>query len=364
MLEIKGKYTTARVYTDIIEDEAKHQIETLCSEEFMRDVSVAIMPDVHAGKGCTIGTTLVIKDKVVPNLVGVDIGCGVEVACLGKVDIDFNKLDNVIRKHIPGGVNIRKFPHPMGKDIPLHALRCSGNLGIDRANLSIGTLGGGNHFIEINENSEGVKFLCIHSGSRNIGNKLAMEYQAIANKKNSSKVNEKSLAYLEGVDFDNYIHDMKIIQEYASINRMAMVSVIAEEMGFNIEYQFNTIHNYIDTENMILRKGAVSARRGEKLLIPINMRDGSLICEGLGNPNWNYSAPHGAGRLMSRTQSKKAISINEFRESMKGIYSTTVSTSTLDEAPMAYKSIENIINNIGETAIILDHIKPIYNFKA
>ncbi|MEG2338407.1 MAG: RtcB family protein [Clostridium sp.] len=363
MIEIKGRVTTARVYTDIIEEEARRQIETLCSEEFMKGVSVAVMPDVHAGKGCTIGTTLYIKDKVVPNLVGVDIGCGVITACLGKVDIDFNKLDSVIREHIPTGVNIRKTPHPMASKVALNTLRCTGDLKIDRAELSIGTLGSGNHFIEINESRDGVKFLCIHSGSRNIGNRLAQYYQEVANSKNSNKVQDKSLAYLEGEDFYNYIHDMKIIQEYANINREAMASVITEKLGLNIEYQFNTVHNYIDTDNMILRKGAVSAKKGEKLLIPINMRDGSLICEGLGNSNWNYSAPHGAGRLMSRTQSKKNISMDEFMNSMKGIYSTTVSSSTLDEAPQAYKPIENITSNIGETAKVIDHIRPIYNFK-
>ncbi|MEG0371478.1 MAG: RtcB family protein, partial [Clostridium sp.] len=338
MFEINGKYATASVFASTIDDSATIQIRELCNEKFMKGSNIAIMPDVHAGMGCTIGTTLTITNKVVPNLVGVDIGCGVITLCLSKVEIDLNRLDNIIRKFIPSGKNIRVKPHKFVKNIKLEDLKCRDIVNINRAELSLGTLGGGNHFIEINKSDDEEIFLCVHSGSRHLGVETAQYYQALAVKKHSNDVNLPSLAYLDGDDFHDYIHDMKIIQEYASLNREAIAYKILEELEIKPQYQFNTIHNYIDTDRMILRKGAVSAGKNDMLLIPINMRDGSLICRGLSNPLWNYSAPHGAGRLMSRTESKKNISLKDFKESMKGIYSTTVSNSTLDEAPMAYKS--------------------------
>ncbi|KMT22211.1 RNA-splicing ligase RtcB [Clostridium cylindrosporum] len=364
MIEIKGKYANARVYTDNIDESAKIQIRELCDEVFMEGQRVAVMPDVHAGKGCTIGTTITIKDKIVPNLVGVDIGCGVITAKLSSTNISLDKLDNIIKRSVPSGHNIRKTSHSYLSDINLKALKCRGIVNLKRAELSLGTLGGGNHFIELNRDDSNNIYLCIHSGSRHLGCEVAQYYQRKAIKTHGGDVNLSSLAYLDGEDFHDYIHDMKIVQEYANLNRRAMVNSILKGLNLEVVDEFNTIHNYIDTESMILRKGAVSARKGERLLIPINMRDGSLICKGLGSSEWNYSAPHGAGRLMSRTESRKNISIDEFLYSMKGIYSSTVSIATIDEAPMAYKSMEEIVKNIKDTVEIISIIKPIYNYKS
>ncbi|NLM74521.1 MAG: RtcB family protein [Clostridiaceae bacterium] len=366
MIEIKGKYNTAKVFTDNLEGEAKAQILELCNQEFVKDSIIRIMPDAHAGAGCTIGTTMTITDKIVPNLVGVDIGCGMETIKLKQKEIDFEKLDNVIYDYIPSGFNIRKTPHKYAENIELKNLVCKKHVDLQRARLSIGTLGGGNHFIEVNQDSNGALYLVVHSGSRHLGKQVAEYYQELGYRelvRKNIKLN-KSLAYVEGKSFKNYLNDMKIVQQYAVYNRKAMVDEIINRMGFEIEDQFTTIHNYIDMDSMILRKGAISARKGERVLIPINMRDGSLICIGKGNKDWNYSAPHGAGRIMSRRQAKKIISLEEFKETMKGIYSTTVSRATLDECALAYKPMEEIIENIQDTVEIVDIIKPLYNFKA
>jgi RNA-splicing ligase RtcB len=356
------------------------------------------MPDVHAGKGCTIGTTMTITDKVVPDMVGVDIGCGMETIYLGKIDVDFNKLDNVIRTHIPCGRDVRRTPHNFNSKIFLEALRCFDYVNISRANHSIGTLGGGNHFIEIDKDDEENLYLVIHSGSRHLGKEVAAFYQqeglfalnnvahhqiteTIARLKAEGRTSEinstikemkrmhkvlkaNPFSYVEGKLFDDYINDMKLTQQFALLNRKAIADVILEKMNWTALESFSTIHNYIDTDNMILRKGAVSAQKGEKLLIPINMRDGSLICIGKGNPDWNYSAPHGAGRIMSRKQAFTNLSLDEYKKSMENVFSTCVNEDTLDESPMSYKNMDEIVSNISPTADIIKIIKPIYNFKA
>lgn len=400
MIEINGKYNKAICYTPELEKAAEGQIKAVCDREEFAGCKIRIMPDVHAGLGCTIGTTMTITDKVVPGMVGVDIGCGMETVRIAEKEIDFEKLDALIRSKIPSGMDIRDVPHPFIDEIDLEELRCAKHVKLERARRSIGTLGGGNHFIEIDKGENGDLFIVVHSGSRHIGNEVAKYYQeegfkalcgnadfqiakAIEKLKTEGRFTEiqktveklkeqkqtinsipKDLAYVFGGLFDDYIHDMKIIQKFAMLNRKAMTEVIINGMGLTETERFTTIHNYIDTDSMILRKGSVSARKGEKLLIPINMRDGSLICTGKGNPEWNFSAPHGAGRLMSRKQAFESLSLDEYKEEMEGIFTTCVGNATLDEAPMAYKNIDEIIEQIEPTAEIIERIKPVYNFKA
>ena len=398
MLILNGKYASAKVFTDVIEQDAVTQIIKLCNQPMSEGSQIRIMPDVHAGAACTIGTTMTINDKAVPNLVGVDIGCGMETIRLKEKHIEVQQLDKLIYSKIPSGFSIREKEHRYTQKIDLAQLYCIEHINYDRAMLSLGTLGGGNHFIEADKGSDGSIYIVIHSGSRHLGVETAKYYQKEAyNRLNKSsdidlkpiiekmkaegkakqieselkklkntKITSvpKDFAYAENELFSQYIHDMKIVQEYAMLNRQAMMDEIIKGMGLHVTERFTTIHNYIDTENMILRKGAVSAQKGEKLIIPINMRDGSLICTGKGNPDWNCSAPHGAGRLMSRSQAKNSFTVSEFKKQMNGIYTTSVSSATLDECPMAYKPIEAITDNIGDTAEITDIIKPIYNFKA
>ena len=398
MIILNGKYNSAEVFTENIDNQAIAQIIALCSQPFSAGSKIRIMPDVHAGSGCTIGTTMTITDKVVPNLVGVDIGCGMETAVLKEKHIELQKMDKLIYEKIPSGFEIRQKPHRFAEKIDLSELYCIEHINPVRAELSIGTLGGGNHFIEADKGSDGKIYIVIHSGSRHLGVEVAKYYQNEAyrrlNKSSAKEVQElidrlkaegrerqiqqelkklvntkrtdvpKHLAYTEGELFSHYIHDMKLVQKFAEINRQAMMTEIIKGMGLHITESFTTIHNYIDTDSMILRKGAVSAQKGERLLIPVNMRDGSLLCTGKGNADWNYSAPHGAGRLMSRSEAKESFTVSEYKKQMKGIYTTSVNSGTLDECPMAYKSIEDIVNNIGDTVEINDIIKPIYNFKA
>ena len=359
---------------------------------------IRIMPDVHAGKGCTIGTTMTIRDKIVPGMVGVDIGCGMETVRLAEKEIDFAALDELIRREIPCGQNIRKEEHSLNDEINLYQLRCAPYVSIERAKRSIGTLGGGNHFIEVDRGENGELYLVVHSGSRHLGTQVCQYYQdqgrfamwggarhqidaLIAEYRAAgrwqeiqSAINElrkehpisvpKDLAYVEGKLFDDYIHDMRITQHFAVLNRKAMTDVILRGMGLTKVEEFTTIHNYIDTEKMILRKGSVSAEAGEKLLIPINMRDGSLICIGRSNEEWNCSAPHGAGRIMSRKQAFAQLSMDEYAVEMEGVWSSCVVKETLDESPMAYKPIDEIVSEIGPTAEIVERIRPVYNFKA
>ena len=366
MIELHGKYNTAKVFTDNAEASAISQIQHLLEQEFIADSKIRIMPDTHAGMGCTIGATMTITDKIVPNLVGVDIGCGMETVLLKDKHVELGQLDKAIHQYIPSGFCIRTTPHHFNDDIDLTTLCCAKNVGLDRASLSIGTLGGGNHFIELDKDDNDQLYLVVHSGSRNLGKQVCDYYQnAAANNLNrTGKGADRVLAYLEGSLFNNYLHDMAIIQQYADLNRKAIVRELEKRVKFKIIEQFSTIHNYIDLTAMILRKGAISAQKGERVLIPLNMRDGSLICIGKGNADWNYSAPHGAGRIMSRTVAKESITLSQFEKAMKGIYSSTVSRATLDEAPFAYKPAEDIMTNIGDTVEILKTIKPLYNFKA
>lgn len=381
-----------KIFADIFEQEAYDQIKRLANFEAYKDSEIRIMPDAHAGKGCTVGTTMTIKDKVSPSLVGVDICCGVLTVKINTNRIYFWELDNVIKEFIPHGFNVRKHPlhlHHLGK------LKCHKHVDKDRALLSIGTLGGGNHFIEVNySEKDKCHYLVIHTGSRNLGSQVCKYYQDLAWKelkhhrydrdeliaklkeegrekeissqlKNLSPINiPKELAYLQGEAFYDYIEDMKYLQNYAFSNRTTIADIITSQMRWEPVDAFDTVHNYIDTDRMILRKGSVSANEGERLIIPINMRDGSLICIGKGNEDWNYSAPHGAGRILSRSKAKENLDMDVFYNSMKDVYTTSICEATLDEAPQAYKPIEGIREAIKDTVTITDEIKPVYNFKS
>ena len=388
-----------KIFTKNIEEKALQQIQTLIEQPAFSDCKVRIMPDVHAGAGCVIGFTADLGEKVIPNIVGVDIGCGMLTVELGEIDIDYALLDNVIRKHIPSGMNVRDFPAVQFSDIEnlfcIESIKC-----IDRIKCSIGTLGGGNHFIEIDEDEQGGKYLVIHTGSRNLGKQVAEHYQNIAIstlcgkdklreeqqriieefkksgrqseiqgaiaelRKNFSCDIPKELCYLTGQNRYNYLHDMDICQQFACKNREVIANVIIDSMGLHPVRRFETIHNYIEIETNMVRKGAISAKDGELLLIPISMRDGCIIGSGKGNPDWNYSAPHGAGRIMSRNKARETITLDEFEKSMNGIFTTSISAETIDESPMAYKPMEEILQNIGDTVSVEKIIKPVYNFKA
>ena len=398
MMEIKGQVNTAVCFAKVIEDEAIEQIRRMCDYEFTADSQIRIMPDVHAGKGCTIGTTMTVKDKAVPNIVGVDIGCGMYTVNLGQVEIDMEQMDAAAH-FIPSGLNVwegRK------EHFDLLGLRCYRGLkDAKRLERSLGTLGGGNHFIEIDQAADGTKYLVIHSGSRNLGKQVAEFYQRLAIELNKGKEeyfakrdaliaeykaagrrNEiqdalkalkweareatipEDLCFVYGQYLEDYLHDVEICQRFARRSRELMAEIILQRLGIEAIDAFHTIHNYIDTDEMILRKGAIAAHRGEKVLIPINMRDGSVLAIGKGIPDWNYSAPHGAGRIMSRTAAKEQLDLDEYRREMEGIYTTSVNEATLDEAPMAYKSLSDIIDVISESVDVIEVLKPIYNFKA
>lgn len=390
-----------KIFTQNIEPEALNQIHTLMKQPAFTDCKVRIMPDVHAGAGCVIGFTADLGDKVIPNIVGVDIGCGMLTVELGQIDIDLSALDSIIHEHIPSGRNVRE---SRSIHFDLTGLRCYRELrDSKRLERSIGTLGGGNHFIEIDIDEDGNKYLIIHTGSRNLGKQVAEYYQSlaveimqgkdklyemqeqlIADYKAQGRKSEiekaikelhrkfnpnslgipKELCYLTGKYREDYLHDMEICQRYAVLNRNAIAATILDVMGWKSLGGFETIHNYIEIETNMVRKGAISAKAGELLLIPINMRDGCIIGRGKGNEDWNFSAPHGAGRIMSRNKAKELVSLAEFEKSMEGIFTTSVSQSTIDESPMVYKPIEEIVSNIADTVEIVKIIKPIYNFKA
>lgn len=396
MIELRGRYGEAKVFTDVVDSESISQVIELLNQPYSENSRIRMMPDIHAGAGCTIGTTMTITDKVCPNLVGVDIGCGMETIRIKESFIEPQALDKLIRREIPSGFSIRSKEHRFAKEIELERLICAKQVDIAKAYKSIGTLGGGNHFIEADKDDEGNIYIVVHSGSRHLGLEICKHYQKAgfdALNSRKSEVNEivarlkaegreseiqktllamgapsvhipKELAYVEAHLMDAYLHDMAIAQEFARLNRMAMIDTIEKGLKLHVVEQFTTVHNYIDIESMILRKGAVSARVGEKLLIPINMRDGSLICIGKGNADWNYSAPHGAGRLMSRSEAKAQFTLSEYKKQMEGIYTTSVGRGTIDECPMAYKNMDDIVDNITPTAEIVKVIKPIYNFKA
>lgn len=410
MFELSGKYNTCKIFTDNCDNETISQLTDLLNQESVKGSKIRIMPDTHAGKGCVIGTTMTLQDKVIPNLVGVDIGCGMLAIKLKEKEIDLKLLDEVINEYIPAGFEIHESPVSRS-----FADKIIAPVDVDKAFKSLSSLGGGNHFLEIDRDSRGNLWLVVHTGSRHLGIEVCEYYQNRAYEKlqesakggslkqlinstiselktahrekeiskqiekikadyereNNTKV-PRELAYLTGQDFDDYIHDMQLTQQHAAINRKCIADTIITKMDLHPvskdccydEDYFDTIHNYIDCDNMILRKGSVSAELGEWLIIPMNMRDGSLICIGKGNPDWNYSAPHGAGRIMSRSQAKDRVNLDDFEESMKGIYSTSVCESTIDESPFVYKPMQEIIDNIKDTVEIIDIIKPIYNFKA
>ena len=400
MLEIKGKVNTAICYANIIEDEAIEQIRRMCDYDFTQGSKIRIMPDVHAGKGCTIGTTMTVIDKAVPNIVGVDLGCGMYTVNLGKIEPDLEKLDEACH-YIPSGMNVWEGRQ---ERFDLEKLHCYRELkDSKRLERSLGTLGGGNHFIEVDAASDGTKYLVIHTGSRNLGKQVAEIYQKLAVElnrgmedyfkmrdeiirtyKEQGRRNEiqaalkeiawkkangptsipEDLCFLYGTYFEDYMADVEICQQFAKRNRELIAEVILNRCGLTAVEAFHTIHNYINTDEMILRKGAIAAHKGEKVLIPINMRDGSVLAVGKGNPDWNYSAPHGAGRVMSRSKAKETLSMEAYKKAMEGIYTTSVNEDTLDEAPMAYKSLDDIIDVIAETVDVIEVIKPIYNFKA
>lgn len=400
MFEIKGKVNTAICYAKVVEDGAVEQIRRMCDYKLTEGSRVRIMPDVHAGKGCTIGTTMTVTDKACPNIVGVDIGCGMYTVKLEDTGLDFEKIDEACH-YIPSGMSVWE---GRLERFDLTGLRCYRSLrDTRRLERSLGTLGGGNHFIEIDKASDGTYYLVIHSGSRNLGKQVAEIYQRLAVDLHMGKedyfrqrdeiirtykaegrragiqaalkelqrtyetqnlVVPEDICWLYGTFLEDYLHDVEICQSFAKRSRERMAEVLLERTGMTGADAFHTIHNYIDTDEMILRKGAIAAHAGEKVLIPINMRDGSVIAVGKGNPEWNYSAPHGAGRIMSRSRAKEVLDMEAYREAMEGIYTTSVNEKTLDEAPMAYKALEDIIDVIRESVDIIDIMKPVYNFKA
>ena len=398
MFEIKGKVNTALCFATVVENEAIEQIRRMCDYEFTAGSKIRIMPDVHAGKGCTIGTTMTITDKAVPNVVGVDIGCGMYTVNLGKWNIDFEKLDAAAH-FIPSGMNVWEGRQ---ERFDLTELRCYRALrDAKRLKRSLGTLGGGNHFIEVDRAADGTNFLVIHSGSRNLGKQVAEHYQRLAIELHEGKevlfakrdaliaeykaagrrdeiqaalqqlvwsAKEKTipddLCYVYGQYLEDYLHDVEICQRFARRNRELMAEILLKRTGLTARDAFHTVHNYIDTDERILRKGAIAAHAGERVLIPINMRDGSVLAVGKGNPDWNFSAPHGAGRVLSRTAAKSQLDLEEYKREMSGVYTTSVNEATLDEAPMAYKRLEDIIDVIRESVDVIEVPKPIYNFKA
>ena len=400
MFEIKGKKNTAICYAKVVDERAIEQIQTMCDYALTEQSRIRIMPDVHAGKGCTVGTTMTIDEKVCPNIVGVDIGCGMYTVKLTAQEIDFEKVDAVAHA-IPSGMNVWDGRQ---ERFELAELICYRRLhDTKRLECSLGTLGGGNHFIEIDQATDGTFYLIIHSGSRNLGKQVAELYQQLAIDLHAGKEDyfhrreeiirtykeegrrkeiqtalnaleeeyqsktpqvPEELCWLYGSFLKDYLHDVEICQRFARRNREKMAEIILERTGMTATEGFHTIHNYIDTKEMILRKGAIAAHQGEKVLIPINMRDGSILAVGKGNPEWNYSAPHGAGRIMSRTKAKEEIDLAAYKAAMAGVYSTSVNEKTIDEAPMAYKSLEDIMDGIEESVEIVDIMKPVYNFKA
>ena len=389
MIKLQGKRNSAIVFADKIDKSTKTQISELLREEAYADSKIRIMPDTHSGKNVAVGTTMTVKNRIAPSLVGVDIGCGMEVVFLKEQELDLERLDKAIHALIPAGAKIHDFPVT---SFDFDTLHCKGNVNLERALRSIGTLGGGNHFIEVDRTEAGELVLVIHSGSRQLGSDVASYYgdQAyryqckkqrkrvrqsyyddvdaggfVSKKSSGSSVQVKrETAVLEGALLKEYLHDLDVVVSFADLNRQTIAKIICDRMGLTVTDRFSCIHNYIDTEYMILRKGAISARLGERVIIPLNMRDGALLGKGKGNPEWNFSAPHGAGRACTRTEAKYAFTVEEFKREMEGIYTTTATEGSIDECPMAYKSPSRIFEFIGETVSDYEVIKPIYNFKS
>ena len=373
-MKLTGTFADAKVFTTNINEETIEQITRLLHHPFSEGSKIRIMPDTHIGKGSVVGTTMTFENKIVPDVVGVDIGCGMYLAQLDKTnwkESDFKKLDQVIKDEVPSGSGVRKRSHTFLKEMNLDSIRAPLRRK-QRSALSIGSLGGGNHFIELNKDQDEQYYLIIHSGSRSLGHDVATYYQNKAvqqweekgNKNEEGHYVDPEFAYLQGQDMEDYLHDVQLSQKFAHLNRKAMIKEITKAMDIEIIHSFDTIHNYVDLPNRMIRKGAISAKAGEEILIPINMRDGSILAEGKGNADWNYSAPHGAGRLLSRTQAKKELTMKEFKRTMQNVYTTSVRKNTLDEAPFAYKPMEEILSRTLDTMTVKSVLTPIYNFKA
>lgn len=368
MKTIHGVYTSAKIFTDNIEDYAMAQIQMLCDNEAFDGSHVRVMPDVHPGKVGTIGFTATVNGKILPNVVGIDIGCGVLLAGLKQKKAEYQKLDTVIRENVPTGFCVRKKTHRFYERFNIYALKCSRHLKTEYIANSLGTLGSGNHFIELDKDGEGKLYMAVHTGSRALGKAVAEYYLNEGQKqlKGQGKTVPYELTWLEGSLMEDYIHDVQLVQQFAALNRQAILDEIAKGMKWKISDIFESAHNYVDLTGdvKILRKGAVSAKAGEKVVIPMNMRDGILLGYGKGNADWNCSAPHGAGRLMKREDVKQHYTVSQFKAEMKGIYSTCISGDTLDEAPFAYRDIEAIMPQIEDTVKVERILKPVYNYKA
>ena len=362
-ITITGAYNTAVVFADQMDTGAEGLLRALCASPISAGSTIRVMPDVHAGKGCAIGTTITITDWLAPGLVGTDIGCGMTVCRISGRKPELQKLDKLVQARVPAGRAVRSSPHRLAEQADLEDLRCAKHIRREKALASIGTLGGGNHFVELDQGADGTYWLIIHTGSRSLGAEVATYYHERAYSETTPDGIPYELAVTEGSLMDDYLHDVGIVQEFAELNRRAIAEELTRGMKLTVEDSFSTVHNYIDTEQKILRKGAVSARRGERLIIPLNMRDGCLLCIGKGNTDWNQSAPHGAGRLMSRSEAKQSLTLSQYKKEMAGIYSSSVSRNTIDESPMAYKPTEYVLAQIAPTADVIERIKPIYNFK-
>ncbi len=363
MITITNEFNTAVIYSDSVDSGTEGLMRALCGSPLSQGSRIRVMPDVHAGKGCAVGTTMTITDKAAPGLVGGDIGCGMEALRVDGKHFEMQKLNTVIRDNVPSGTSVRGEPHRFSEQAGLDELRCARHVQMEKALRSIGTLGGGNHFIELDKSERGDFWLIIHSGSRRLGVEVEQYYHDAAFRQ-CPEGTPYEFAWAEGALLEDYLHDMKIVTDFAALNRRAIADEIVRGMKWDIEDSFRNIHNYIDTEEMILRKGAVSAKEGERVIIPLNMRDGCLYCLGKGNTEWNCSAPHGAGRLMSRSDARRLLTLSEYKKEMSGIYSTSVKRKTLDESPMAYKPAEEILRQIEPAAEVLERWKPVYNFKA
>lgn len=368
MKTVNGVYTSAKIFTDTIEDYALAQIQRLCDHEAFAGCTVRIMPDVHPGKVGTIGFTSTVGRKILPQVVGIDIGCGVILAKLKQKKTEFQKLDKILRERVPSGFRLRGKPHRFSQDFDFLRLNCVEHVRVEKAERSLGTLGGGNHFIELDQDEEGTLYAVIHTGSRRLGKEVTEYYLSEGQKELKRKGISVpyELTYLEGMLREKYLQDIQAVQEFAALNRAAILEELAKGMKWKIQEQISSVHNYIDSsgEEIILRKGAVSARKGEPVIIPVNMRDGILLGVGRGNPDWNYSAPHGAGRKLKREAVKARFTVSQFKAEMKGVYSSCIGKDTLEEAPFAYRKLQEIEEGLGDTAEIRKRLRPVYNFKA
>lgn len=362
---VKGKFADAIIFTDDVETYAEAQVKMICDHEAAAESTIRMMPDIHPGKVGPIGLTMAVTDKVIPQLLGVDIGCGMTCVKLNKERAEFQKLDRVIQENVPSGFSVRKNAHHMAEEFSYEELHCINHINVERAGKSLGSLGGGNHFIELDRGEDNSMYLTVHTGSRHLGEEVAEYYTKLANRflKEQGKEVPYYMSYLEGRNKTDYLEDLQIIQRYAEWNRQIIVKEILKGMKWKAVEQFSVAHNYLDTEG-ILRKGAISARNGERVIIPINMKEGIILGIGKGNAEWNESAPHGSGRRLKREEVKNQYTVSEFKKEMKGIYSSCVGADTLDEAPFAYRSITEIAEQIKDTVDITNQLIPIYNFKA